>query len=168
MHLNSSGDLCLTSRTNPNGTGPNLCRAFVDWGNKLIINFAADYGLGAQVNSNFEVTGQAFKPGGGSWAALSDKKLKKNIKTLKGSLEKITKLRGVSFEWKNTEMECVLAGTQTGMIAQEVEEVFPDWVGEHADGTKYIAVTGFEAHMIECIKALNDEVIALKAQLSKK
>lgn len=168
MHLNSSGDLCLTSRTNPNGTGPNLCRAVVDWGNKLILNFAADYGLGTLVNSNLEVSGQAFKPGGGSWAALSDKKLKKNIKPLKGSLEKITKLRGVTFEWKNTDMQGVLTGTQTGMIAQEVEEVFPDWVGEHADGTKYIAVTGFEAHMIECIKALNDEVNSLKAQLSKK
>jgi hypothetical protein len=163
-------DFVLSGRTNPTGApGSSLCRAIVDWGNKLILNYAGDYSQGTLVNSILEVSGQAFKPGGGSWANLaSDKKLKKNIKPLKGSLEKILRLRGVTFDWKSTENPGFLSGNQTGMIAQEVEGIFPEWVGEHADGTKYIAVTGFEAHMIECIKTLHEEIEALKTQLSKK
>jgi|GEM_PF-3706704 len=162
-------DFVLSGRTNPTGApGSSLCRAVVDWGNKLILNYAADFPQGTLVNSILEVSGQAFKPGGGSWANLSDKKLKKNIKPLKGSFEKILKLRGVTFDGKGPENPGFLPGNQTGMIAQEVEGIFPEWVGEHADGTKYIAVTGFEAHMIECIKTLHEEIVTLKTQLSKK
>lgn len=115
----------------------------------------------------FTVNGMAFKPGGGSWADSSDKKLKKNIKALKGSLEKVLQLRGVTFEWKSPEQHGGLVGTQTGLIAQEVEKVIPEWIGHHPDGTKYIAIKGFEALMIECVKTLHEEIESLKKQLSK-
>lgn len=52
----------------------------------------------------------------------SDSRLKKNIKTLTGSLENIKKLRGVSFDWIETTSQSF------GFIAQEVEEIYPEMV----------------------------------------
>lgn len=48
------------------------------------------------------VAGNVKKPGGGTWTSESDLRLKKNVKTLKGALDKLLKLRGVNFERINT------------------------------------------------------------------
>jgi hypothetical protein len=56
----------------------------------------------------------------------SDRKLKKNIRDLEGSLDKTLKLRGVKFDWKDENK----ANDQLGFIAQEVEEVLPEVVKE--------------------------------------
>jgi hypothetical protein len=45
------------------------------------------------------------------------------------------------------------------MIAQQVEEVFPEWVGTDADGYKTLTYRGFEALTVESfreLKAKND------------
>ena len=57
-----------------------------------------------------------------STTTSSDRKLKKNIQSLEGSLEKVLGLRGVSFEWKKNNKKSI------GFIAQEVQEVVPDLV----------------------------------------
>lgn len=54
----------------------------------------------------------------------SDSRLKKDIKILSGSLNKINQLNGYSFQWKKTNEH------QIGLIAQEVERVFPEVVNE--------------------------------------
>ena len=112
----------------------------------------------------FEVNGSsvvsavdAFKPGGGSWSTLSDIRLKKNIHTLDGALEKMLRLRGVNFEWKEPGKDGRLPGVQTGVIAQEVEKVFPEWVGTTPQGTKYVTFRGFEALTIEAVRELKAE-----------
>jgi hypothetical protein len=111
----------------------------------------------------FEVNGSsiaagvdAFKPGGGSWSSLSDERLKKNIHTLDGALERMLKLRGVTYEWKEVGADGRLPGLQTGVIAQEVEKVFPEWVGSTPEGTKYVTFRGFEALTIEAMRRLNE------------
>ncbi|HWR26548.1 MAG TPA: tail fiber domain-containing protein, partial [candidate division Zixibacteria bacterium] len=58
----------------------------------------------------------------------SDRRLKKNIKPLKDSLDKLLKLRGVTYEWKEPEKIGNTPGEKIGLIAQEVEEIFPEWV----------------------------------------
>ena len=62
----------------------------------------------------------------------SDRKLKKNIRDLEGSLDKTLKLRGVKFDWKDENK----ANDQLGFIAQEVEEVLPEVVKEVETLTK--------------------------------
>lgn len=81
-------------------------------------------------------TDSAGKPNGGTWAATSDARLKKNVETLHGALDKLIQLRGVSFEWINPADHANQGGRQAGFIAQEVKRVFPHWVqkvpaGEH-------------------------------------
>lgn len=65
--------------------------------------------------------------GGTLTTSSSDARLKQNIMTIPNALDKVKKLRGVSFEWK-AEPEI---GTQLGLVAQEVLEVVPEVVFEN-------------------------------------
>jgi len=92
-----------------------------------------------------------LSPGGALTASAfyysSDRKLKKNITTLTGSLDGIRQLRGVGFDWKK-------GGTRNiGLIAQEVEKVYPELVETKAD-FKSVAYGNLVAPLIEAVKEL--------------
>jgi hypothetical protein len=76
---------------------------------------------------------------------------------LKGALENLSRLRGVSFEWKEPEKQGNLTGPQMGLIAQEVEEVLPEWISTDPSGYKNLTVRGFEALVVEAFKELKAE-----------
>ena len=85
----------------------------------------------------------------------SDSRLKKSVETIPSALEKILSLRGVTFEWKTKEFpeRNFTEGTQIGLIAQEVEEVFPELVsqGEY----KSVSYSNLVSPLIEAIKELH-------------
>jgi hypothetical protein len=87
----------------------------------------------------------------GDVVAYSDKKLKKNIKTLDGS--KVYEMRGVSFEKEGKE--------GSGVIAQEIQEIAPELV---SDDGKYLGVAygNISGYLIEAIKELKAEIEELK------
>jgi hypothetical protein len=118
-----------------------------------------------EVNGDLDVTGVARKPGGGPWGVLSDVRLKKSIEPLKHALGKLLQLRGVSFEWKEPEKQGNLVGQQMGLVAQEVEEVFPEWVDTDTSGYKILSVRGFEALTIEAFKELKADNEALRSRI---
>jgi hypothetical protein len=64
----------------------------------------------------------------------SDRRLKDNIKPMTGALATLLELKGVTFEWRKPEEHQNHAGPQTGVIAQDVQKVFPQWVHENPDG----------------------------------
>lgn len=108
-------------------------------------------------------TGIASKPGGGPWAdSSSDIRLKKNVQPIKGALDKMLKLRGVNFEWVEPKRAKILPGTQMGMIAQDAEKVFPQWVVTDKKGYKNLVIKGFEALTVEAMRELKAENQALK------
>jgi hypothetical protein len=165
MAVNSSGDFILSARTNPSANpSGSLCRALVDLGNLLVINFNGDYPNGVTVGSNFTVNGNAFKPGGGAWANSSDIRLKQHVRPLAGALDQLLRLRGVCFEWKEPEQQGNLTGPQMGMLAHEVEEVFPEWISTDPDGYKQLTIRGFEALMVEALRTLKAEHDEIKGQ----
>jgi len=53
------------------------------------------------------------------------------------------------------------------MIAQEVEEVFPDWVEENRRGHKTVTYRGFEALTVEALRDLRAEKDSQIAVLRK-
>jgi hypothetical protein len=106
---------------------------------------------------DFYVVNNAFKPGGGSWSSTSDARLKKNVHTLSGALDKLLALHGVSFEYIDPEKIHELSGCRMGLLAQEVEKVFPDWVETGADGYKRVTVRGLEALVVEALRQLRQE-----------
>jgi endosialidase-like protein len=58
--------------------------------------------------------------------SVSDKRLKENVIGLESPLDKILKLRGINFEWKEGHKD----GTHVGYIAQEIAEIIPEVVVE--------------------------------------
>ena len=101
----------------------------------------------------------------------SDSRLKTSVTTIPSALEKILSLRGVTFEWKQEEFpdRNFADGTQIGLIAQEVEEVFPELVsqGEY----KSVSYANLVSPLIEAVKELHalyqghaDRLAALEAQ----
>ncbi len=113
------------------------------------------------------VNGSAAKPGGGGWSVLSDERLKRNTATVTGALERLLRLRGVTFEYNEEGLRTDLAGpgVHIGLIAQEVERVFPEWVAESSDGHKFITEQGVTALLVEALRDLRREKDAEIADL---
>lgn len=94
---------------------------------------------------------------------LSDVRLKKNVFSIssdKNPLSMVSKLRGVYFNWNTDEAGAKLMGSQTelGMIAQEVERVIPEIVGERPDGYKTVDYSKMVPVLVEAVKELNKTV----------
>ena len=86
----------------------------------------------------------------------SDIALKENIQPLSNTLEKIKQITGYRYNFKDSETNSV------GVIAQDVEKVFPELVhGE--EGTKKLQYSGLVGALIEAVKELSDKVATLEA-----
>jgi hypothetical protein len=92
----------------------------------------------------------------------SDLALKTEIRPIRGALERIASLRGVTFRWKD---EGIGPGRQMGLIGQEVEEVFPELVRSDRNGMKAVAYTQMIAAIVEAVKDLKAENTALKKRV---
>lgn len=151
-----------TSRLQVNSlAGESALRVQVNGSTKLYVNSNGNVAIGGFFNPVFQLhvggTGTAGKPGGGSWTNSSDRRLKKNIADLDSSLDRLLRLRGVTYEYKDPDAINELHGTRIGMIAQEVEEVFPDWVGTSGLGYKMLTFRGFEVLTVEALRELREE-----------
>jgi hypothetical protein len=100
------------------------------------------------------ISNQAYKPGGGSWAASSDARLKTNVKPLGRALDQMLALKGVTFEYAHPDGGMHPGGTFSGFIAQDVEKVFPNWIGHDNDGYLTVGPQGFEALTVEALREL--------------
>jgi len=94
--------------------------------------------------------------GFGAYVNTSDERLKKNIKVLPNALDSICKLNGVSFDWRRDEYKDknMAAGKQIGVIAQNVEKVYPEIVSTDKEGYKSVASASLVAPLIEAVKEL--------------
>jgi hypothetical protein len=151
--------------------------AIADWNTGtrgVFVNTASgNVGVGTTTPGfTLHVNGSAGKPGGGSWSVASDARLKKNIRPLAGALDKLLALHGVSFEYMDPAKTHELSGERMGLVAQEVEKVFPDWVETGADGFKRVTVRGLEALVVEALRELQQElnrkVEAQRAELKQR
>ncbi|APR88499.1 cell wall surface anchor family protein [Minicystis rosea] len=89
----------------------------------------------------------------------SDLTLKTDIEPVKDALAQIRGINAVHFSWKDAPSQ----GRQLGLIAQNVETVFPEVVSTNGMGTKGIDYARLVAPLIEAVKELAAEVEALKA-----
>ena len=93
----------------------------------------------------------------------SDAKFKTNVTPLRNMLEKLKQIRGVSFEWNEA---AKVLGHSTGqrdigVIAQEVEAVFPELVTTWGDeGYKAVDYGKLTGALIEAVKELHAENVA--------
>ncbi len=89
--------------------------------------------------------------------ATSDINLKKDIEVITDATDLIKKLNGVRFTWKVNDRKSL------GVIAQEVEELFPELISERTDtGTKSVNYNGLVGVLIEAVKELSTRVEELE------
>jgi hypothetical protein len=86
--------------------------------------------------------------------------LKENIEVIPNALDKLSAIRGVTFDRTDCDVD-----RQAGVIAQEVEAVLPEVVTTNEDGIKSVAYGNLVGLLIESIKELKAEVNDLKAQV---
>jgi hypothetical protein len=123
----------------------------------------APNGWGVYANS-INTSGKYYINGVCQVGCSSDLRLKKNVQPMKDALSLLLQLKGVTYEWKNPEEKGEnTIGIQQGFIAQDVEKVFPQWVGEDNRGLKTLLIrtpqiAALEVESIRTLKAENDEL----------
>lgn len=116
----------------------------------------------------FNSDGNAFKAGTQpGWGTVSDRRVKHDIQDLHGALDRLLSLHGKTFYYNDPNAIGAAPGLRTGFIAQEVEGVFPEWIGEMKNGTKTLTIGGgaFEATTVEAIRELRAEKDSQTAEL---
>jgi Chaperone of endosialidase len=114
------------------------------------------------IRTDLQVNGQARKFGT-AWTDLSDARLKTDVQPIPGALAVVQRLRGVCYRWTEPAHAAALPGPQYGFLAQEVQPVVPQWVGTTPTGDQTLTLTGYEALLVEALKALARRVEALEA-----
>ena len=99
----------------------------------------------------------------------SDARLKTNIKNIENALQKVLTLNGVTFNWRAEEFPDKNFDNEShiGVIAQEVEKVFPQLVSNGDDGFKGVMYENFAPILIEAIKDLKAEKDELQTTVEK-
>ena len=108
----------------------------------------------------------------GTITAASDGRLKQNIKPLTGTLSKLDQLRGVSFEWNH--LAATSIGNKEGekgigMIAQELQKVYPELVVASKNGNQeYLSIDygKFTAVLLQAVKELKSQMNAMQDQIN--
>lgn len=88
--------------------------------------------------------------------AYSDERLKKDIKTIEGALDKTKALRGVEFTRIADDTKSI------GVVAQELEEVLPELVLTDEEGMKSVNYAQITGLLIEAVKELSAKVEELE------
>jgi hypothetical protein len=120
------------------------------------------------------VNGVAAKPGGGSWAVASDRRLKQQVEPYKEGLSQVLQINPVWFRYNGK------AGLPTekrfvGVIAQEMQKIAPHTIGEfpYADSAgrqeKYL---DYDANavmymLVNAVKELNAQFEVKDAQIQQ-
>ena len=94
----------------------------------------------------------------GDITAYSDARLKTHIETITGALDRVRKLRGVTFSRRET------GNRGVGLIAQELAPIVPEAVMTHEDGLLSVAYGNLVGVLIEAVKDLADKVERLEAR----
>ena len=102
----------------------------------------------------------------------SDERLKDNIRSIPGALNKVMELNGVFFDWiPLTEEQEVLIhgnkGADVGIIAQQIEKVLPEVVTIRDNGYKAVNYDKIVALLIEAIKEQQSEIDQLKDKINE-
>jgi hypothetical protein len=77
------------------------------------------------------------------------------------ALAALRRVRGVSWEWKEGN-PIGREGFDMGVIAQEVEQVFPELVQRDERGLRSVNYPGLVAVLIEAVKELDERVRTLE------
>jgi hypothetical protein len=105
----------------------------------------------------------------GTIGACSDKRYKKDFASLENSLDKVMQLNGLYYNWKQAEFpeREFTDARQIGVIAQEVEALFPEIVLTGDDGYKSVDYGKLTPILLEAIKEQQAIIEAMKTETNE-
>lgn len=103
----------------------------------------------SNISGNLTVTGDVSAA---NFNSTSDVSLKENLNIIDYPLEKLSQLNGYTFDWKSSKKSAI------GIVAQEVEKVFPQMVVTGEDGVKRVSYDSLIPVLLEAIKELNSKI----------
>lgn len=109
-------------------------------------------------SGNVYTSGNFFATSNVTAYNTSDERLKDDVQTLTGALSKINEMRGVSFTSKKDGQRYI------GLIAQELQQVYPELVTEGEDGYLYVAYANLVGALIEAINELTVRIEKLESK----
>jgi hypothetical protein len=117
--------------------------------------------INTTTNSSYRLDVNGTIRASGDIIAYSDARVKENVNTIEGALNKVLHLRGVSYN-KIGETD-----KKVGVIAQEVLEVLPEVVSEDLQGMYSVAYGNIVGVLIEAMKEQQSQIEELKAEIQK-
>jgi len=127
------------------------------------------FGIQRDATTNaLEVNGNASKSSAGDWLANSDARLKKNIVPLRGALQQLLQLQGITYEWNDNQTGITRPdGKHYGFTAQNVQAVFPELVSTDAQGYLQTAYGTYDALMLEAMRELHEKIQTLEKEIQQ-
>lgn len=131
---------------------------------RFVINPSGNIGLGTISPSNLLTLVQGGGPAlADGWNTYSSRRWKTNVQTLHGALDKVERLRGVSYQLQDSGRH------EIGVIAEEVGQVVPEVVtyeanGKDASGVDYSRLT---ALLIEAVKQQQKQIDVQQRQIAR-
>jgi hypothetical protein len=178
MRITSGGDMLLGATSFPSGASGGTGAGTMFINNNLYIgNTAGTSGYAVRFDgyannlyaiwqnaSGTDQGGVYLSYGATSWTANSDLRLKDINGSIDNAIDKLNTLRAVNFSWKSDETKKEMLG----LIAQDVEKVFPQVIDENKDGYMGVRYTELVPVLIAAIQELKAEIDELKQLIKNK
>ena len=135
-------------------------------GERMRINSSGNVGIGSTApTEKLEVSGNVKAD---AFLYTSDERFKEDIEPVKGALEGLKELHGVTYVWRRDEFpernfEAIM---QYGLIAQDVERIYPELVTTDKNGFKSVKYANLVSIIIEAVKEQNLQVEENKREIA--
>ena len=100
----------------------------------------------------------------GTLTQNSDQRLKTNIRPLESSLQNIMQLNGYTYNWKDKNRD---NDQQIGVLAQELQKIYPQLVKQDENGTLSVNYIGLVPVLLEGMKSQQTEIEGLKKSVDE-
>ena len=178
-----NGGLQIASEGGFTGSAKFLVGAFLSSGSGAIAQFNGFVRLRDSViihqdsntvnESYLRCTGSNELTVGGTFKAIgdviayssSDLRFKNNLVRISNPLNKISAISGYEFDW-NDKQE-VYSGHDVGVVAQEIEQIFPELVSTRQDGYKAVKYDKLAPLFIEAIKEQQAQIESQKTEIEE-
>ena len=171
MRITSGGDLYLGTSSLPSGaTGTGAGTMFIN-NNLYIGNTSGTTGYAVRFDgyidklyvlwqnaSGNDQGGVYLSYGATSWTANSDIRLKDVNGNIENAVDKLKTLNAINYSWKSDETK----KQNLGLIAQEVEKVFPQVIDENKNGYFGVRYADLVPVLVKAIQELKAEIDELK------
>jgi len=126
-------------------------------------------------SGNFQIYGQGYKPGGGSWQDSSDARIKDVIGEYAVGLSAVNALNPIRYTFKGNDGRHVANGKEyIGLVAQDMEIVMPEMItlesgtvdGNPVDDMRILNSSSLVYALVNSVKELARRIEDLEAKLA--